>query len=59
MQVRFVYKNNINSENELLDYQKLAYEKISPLKNKRENLWKKHKIVKSDAEKSKRKITER
>ena len=50
-QVRFVCKNNINTENELLDYQKLAYEKISPLKSKRENLWKKHKRVKTDDEK--------
>lgn len=50
-QVRFVCKNNINTEQELLDYQKLAYEKINPLKSERENLWKKHKRAKNDDEK--------
>lgn len=50
-QVRFVCKNNINTEQELLDYQKLTYEKINPLKSERENLWKKLKRVKTDEEK--------
>ena len=50
-QVRFVCKNNINTAQELLDYQKLAYEKINPLKSERENLWKKHKRAKNDDEK--------
>lgn len=51
-QVRFVCKNNINTEQELLDYQKSAYEKINPLKSERENLWKKHKRAKTDEEKA-------
>jgi len=51
-QVRFVCKNNINTEQELLDYQNLAYEKINPLKSERENLWKKHKRVKTEDEKA-------
>ncbi len=50
-QVRFVCKNNINTEQELLDYQKSAYEKINPLKSERENLWKKLKRVKTEDEK--------
>ncbi len=50
-QVRFVCKNNINTEQELLDYQKLTYEKINPLKSERENLWKKLKRAKTDKEK--------
>ena len=50
-QVRFVCKNNINTEQELLDYQKLAYEKINSLKSERENLWKKHKRAKTENEK--------
>lgn len=50
-QVRFVCKNNINTEQELLDYQKSAYEKINPLKSERENLWKKHKRAKTEDEK--------
>lgn len=51
-QVRFVCKNNINTEQELLDYQKSTYEKINPLKSERENLWKKHKRAKTDEEKA-------
>ena len=51
-QVRFVCKNNINTEQELLNYQKSAYGKINPLKSKRENLWKKHKRAKTDEEKT-------
>lgn len=50
-QVRFVCKNNINTEQELLDYQKSVYEKINPLKSERESLWKKLKRVKTEDEK--------
>lgn len=50
-QVRFVCKNNINTEQKLLDYQTSAYEKISPLKSERENLWRKLKRVKTEDEK--------
>ena len=50
-QVRFVFKNNINTEQELLDYQKSAYEKINLLKSERENLWRKHKRAKTEDEK--------
>lgn len=45
-QVRFLAKNNINTEQELLDY-----EKIKPLKSERENLWKKHKRAKTEEDK--------
>jgi len=51
-QVRFVCENNINTEQELLDYQKSAYEKINPLKSERENLWKKLKRAKTEDEKA-------
>ena len=51
-QVRFVCKNNINTEQELLVYQKSVYEKINPLKSERENLWKKHKRAKTEDEKA-------
>lgn len=50
-QVRFVCKNNINTEEELLAYQKSAYEKINPLKSERENLWRKHKRAKTEDKK--------
>lgn len=50
-QARFLAKNNINTEQELLDFEKSAYEKVNPLKIKRENLWKKHKRAKTNEEK--------
>ena len=50
-QAKFLAKNNINTEQELLDFEKSAYERVNPLKSKRENLWKKHKRAKSDEEK--------
>ena len=42
-QARFLARYNINTEKELLDFEKYAYERVKPLKSKRENLWKKHK----------------
>lgn len=51
-QVRFVCKNNINTEQELVNYQKSAYAKINPLKSERENLWRKHKKAKTNEEKT-------
>lgn len=50
-QAKFLCKNNIKTEQELLDYEKLAYEKINPLKSKRENLWRKYKKARTDDEK--------
>lgn len=50
-QAKFLAKNNINTEQELLDFEKSAYARVNPLKSKRENLWKKHKRAKTDEEK--------
>jgi len=50
-QFKFLAKYNIHTEEELLNFKKSAYEKINPLKSERENLWKKHKRAKTDAEK--------
>lgn len=50
-QAKFLAKYNINTEQELLDFEKEAYEKINPLKGQRENLWKKHKRAKTDEKK--------
>ena len=50
-QARFLAKYNIKTEQELLDFEKSAYERVNPLKSKRENLWKKHKRAKTDEEK--------
>ncbi len=37
-QARFLANNNINTEQELLEFEKSAYERVNPLKSKRENL---------------------
>ncbi len=50
-QARFLAKNNINTEQELLDFEKAAYERVNPLKSKMGNLWKKHKRAKTNEEK--------
>lgn len=50
-QAKLLVTNNINTEEELLDFEKSIYEKINPLKSKRENLWKKHKKAKTNDEK--------
>ena len=50
-QAKLLATNNINTEEELLDFEKSIYEKINPLKSERENLWKKHKKAKTDDEK--------
>ena len=50
-QARFLARYNINTSQDLLEFEKLAYEKVNPLKSKRENLWKKHKRVKTVEEK--------
>ena len=50
-QAKLLVTNNINTEEELLNFEKSIYEKINPLKSERENLWKKHKKAKTDDEK--------
>ncbi len=50
-QAKFLAKYNINTEQELLDFEKNAYEKVNPLKSQRENLWKKHKRAKTQEQK--------
>lgn len=47
-QAKFLVKNNINTEQELLNFERCAYERVNPLKSKRENLWKKHKRAKAE-----------
>ena len=48
---QFLARYNINTSQELLEFEKLTYEKVNPLKSKRENLWKKRKRAKTDEEK--------
>lgn len=50
-QARFLARYNINTSQDLLNFEKSAYEKVNPLKSKRENLWKKHKRTKNNEEK--------
>lgn len=51
-QAKFLAKYKINTEQELSDFKKSAYNKINPLKSERENLWKKHKSAKTEDEKN-------
>ena len=51
-QAKFLTRNKIDSEEQLVDFEKSAYEKLAPLKSERENLWKKHKRAKTDEEKT-------
>lgn len=51
-QAKFLAKYKINTEEELSDFKKSAYNKINPLKSERENLWKRHKRAKTDDEKN-------
>ena len=50
-QAKLLATNNIKTEEELFNFEKSIYEKINPLKSKRENLWKKHKKAKTNDEK--------
>lgn len=50
-QAKFLAKYKINTEQELSNFKKTAYNKINPLKSRRENLWKKHKRAKTEIEK--------
>lgn len=50
-QAKLLATNNINTEEDLLKFEKSIYEKINPLKSERENLWKKHKKAETDDEK--------
>ena len=51
-QAKFLARYKINTEQELSDFQKSAYDKINPLKSERENLWKKLKRAKTEDEKN-------
>ena len=51
-QAKFLARYKINTEQELSDFKKSAYDKINPLKSERENLWKRHKRAKTDDEKN-------
>ena len=52
-QAEFLVKYNIETDEQLLDFKKSAYDKLAPLTSERENLWKKHKRAKTEDEKSK------
>ena len=51
-QAEFLVKYNIETDEQLLDFKKSAYNKLAPLTSERENLWKKHKRAKTDDEKA-------
>jgi len=49
--VRFLCKYKLETDVDVMEFKKLAYQKLSPLKSERENLWRKHKRAKTDDEK--------
>ena len=55
-QAIFLVKNKINTDEQLLNFEKATYEKINPLKSERENLWRKLKKLKLMMIKNKSKI---
>ena len=50
-QAIFLVKNKINTDEQLLNFEKATYEKINPLKSERENLWRKLKKAKTGDDK--------
>ena len=49
--VRFLCKYKLETDVDIMEFKKLAYQKLAPLKSERENLWRKHKRAKTDDEK--------
>ena len=49
--VRFLCKYKLETDVDIMEFKKLAYQKLTPLKSERENLWRKHKRAKTDDEK--------
>ena len=50
-QAIFLSKYKIDTEEQLIEFEKSAYEKLASLKSERENLWRKHKRAKTEDEK--------
>ncbi len=49
--VRFLCKYDLESDVDVMEFKKLTYQKLAPLKSERENLWRKHKRAKTENEK--------
>ena len=49
--VRFLCKYNLETDVDVMEFKKLSYQELAPLKSERENLWRKHKRAKTDDEK--------
>lgn len=48
---RFLCKYNLETDIDVMEFKKSAYQKLSPLKSERESLWRKHKRVKAEDKK--------
>ena len=48
---RFLCKYNLETDVDVMEFKKSTYQKLSPLKSKRENLWRKHNRTKNKDEK--------
>ena len=49
--VRFLCKYNLETDADVMEFKKSAYQRLAPLKSERENLWRKHKRAKTDNDK--------
>lgn len=49
--VKFLCKYKLETDVDVMEFKKLFYQKLAPLKSERENLWRKHKRSKTDDEK--------
>ena len=49
--VRFLFKYNLETDVDVMEFKKFAYQKLSPLKSERENLWRRHKRAKNEDKK--------
>ncbi len=49
--VRFLCKYNLQTDVDVMEFKKLAYQKLVPLKCERENLWRKHKRARTENKK--------
>ena len=50
-QARFLAKYKIQTEEQLIEFEKSAYKRVKPWKSERENLWRAHKRAKTEDEK--------
>lgn len=49
--MKFLCKYNLETDVDVIKFEKSDYQKLAPLKSEKENLWRKHKQTKTENEK--------